>query len=52
LNNPVFLGSASDGYLQYAISHGRRGTIMLAFTGNLSDEEIDDLVALIRSWSP
>jgi cytochrome c oxidase cbb3-type subunit 3/ubiquinol-cytochrome c reductase cytochrome c subunit len=48
--NPEFLASASDGYLRHAIRNGRPGTLMLPFAGQLSDQIIDDLVVLIRSW--
>lgn len=50
LNNPVFTSTASDGQIRYAIAHGRRGTPMPAFEGELQDSTIDDIVALIRSW--
>ena len=50
LNNPRFLATASDGFLRYSIAHGRPGTPMPAFQGDLSDQAIDDLVVLVRSW--
>lgn len=50
LNNPEFLDSASDGQIRRAITHGRRGTTMGAFESMFSEETIDGLVALIRSW--
>lgn len=50
LANPVFLHSASDGFLRHAISEGRAGTAMPAFGTLLGDAVIDDLVTLIRSW--
>ncbi len=49
LNNPRFLATASDGYIQYAISHGRTGTPMRAFRDELEPQQIDDLVAFVRS---
>jgi len=49
LNNPVFLEAASDGFIRYAIAKGRRGTAMPAFEGTLTEQQIDDLVAFIRS---
>ena len=52
LNHPVFLSTASDGQIRYAIAQGRRGTPMPAFANELSAQSIDDLVALIRSWQP
>lgn len=57
LNNEGFLASATDGFLQATIVRGRRGTAMRAFgrgshgLGDLSSEEVDDLVAYIRHWS-
>jgi cytochrome c oxidase cbb3-type subunit 3 len=51
LNNPVFLATANDGYLRYAIVNGRRNTKMKGFGSTLSAAEIGDLVALIRSWA-
>jgi cytochrome c oxidase cbb3-type subunit 3/ubiquinol-cytochrome c reductase cytochrome c subunit len=48
--NPEFLAAVSDGYLRHAIREGRPGTPMLGFAGQLTDQTIDDLVALIRSW--
>ena len=50
LNNPEFLASASDGQIRWAILHGRRGTPMVAFKNLLSEQTIDNLVTLIRSW--
>lgn len=50
LNNGVFLRSASDAQIEYAIRVGRRGTPMPAFAGELQDDTIRDLTALIRSW--
>lgn len=49
LNNPVFLRTASDGFLRVAIEDGRAGTAMAAYGELLSDGEIDDLVAFVRS---
>jgi cytochrome c oxidase cbb3-type subunit 3 len=51
LNNPVFLATATDAYLRHAIARGRRDTKMKPFDSRLSPTEIDDLVALIRSWA-
>lgn len=50
LNNPVFLDTASDGFIRYSIAEGRPGTPMNGYAGILTEQEIDDLVALIRSW--
>ncbi|MCB9597639.1 MAG: c-type cytochrome [Sandaracinaceae bacterium] len=49
LANPAFLATASDGFLQYAVSHGRTGTRMVAFRDRLEPEQIDDVVAFIRA---
>ena len=49
LNNPRFLATASDGFIQYAISHGRSGTRMPAFRDELEPTQIDDIVAFVRS---
>ena len=50
LNNAEFLKTASDGFIRYAIVHGRRDTPMKAFANELTLTQIDDLVAFIRSW--
>ena len=49
LNNPIFLDTASDAFLKYALEKGRRGTAMPAFESRLSDEELEDLIVYIRS---
>jgi cytochrome c oxidase cbb3-type subunit 3 len=49
LNNPVFQETAGDGFLVYAISKGRRGTSMSSFSPRLSSQEIEDVVAFIRT---
>jgi cytochrome c oxidase cbb3-type subunit 3/ubiquinol-cytochrome c reductase cytochrome c subunit len=51
LANPTFLDLAPDDLLRYAIVHGRPGTAMLPFGGTLDAQQIDDLVALLRSWA-
>lgn len=48
LRAPSFLHTASDGFLRYAIVHGREGTPMPAFGGELEPRAIDDLVAFLR----
>ncbi|TPV93493.1 MAG: hypothetical protein B7733_20185 [Myxococcales bacterium FL481] len=50
LADPGFLADASDGYLRYAVAKGRAGTPMPAFETTLNASQIDDVVALIRSW--
>jgi mono/diheme cytochrome c family protein/rhodanese-related sulfurtransferase len=48
LSDALFLETASDGYLRYAIVHGRERTRMPAFQNVLSPQQIDDLVAFVR----
>lgn len=50
LANPELLGIATDGYLATTIERGRAGTPMPGFAGKLSPAQIDDVVALLRSW--
>src|SRR5205085_6696524 len=50
LANPVFLASASDGFLAYAIMHGRPGTKMDAWEHKLAPAQIADIVTYLRSW--
>ncbi|MEE2789850.1 MAG: c-type cytochrome [Myxococcota bacterium] len=51
LNNPRFLDTASDGFIRHAIVAGRRNTPMAAYSDVLTDTQIEDVVALIRSWA-
>ncbi len=48
--SPEFLITASDGFLRHAIDKGRGGTPMPGFGAELSAQQVDDLVVLIRSW--
>lgn len=54
LSNQDFLRIASDEFLASSIRHGRPGTPMSAWgtaqAGPLSEQDIDHLVAFIRSW--
>ncbi len=58
LNNSGFLTAATDGFLQATIVRGRRGTAMRGFAyggfgvAEIKPEEINDVVAYIRSWQP
>ena len=56
LGDQALLAFASDHYLRYAIVNGRDGTPMKSFSAELSDPEIDAVVAYLRSqsreWSP
>jgi mono/diheme cytochrome c family protein len=55
LANDGFLAAATDGFLQATIARGRMGTAMRPFglggqgLGELAPDEIDDIVAYIRS---
>jgi mono/diheme cytochrome c family protein/rhodanese-related sulfurtransferase len=51
LGNPYFLVSATDSFLTYAIKYGRPATPMKPYAGALSDQQVADIVALIRSWA-
>ncbi len=50
LNNPVFMQTASDGFIWHALQYGRSNTIMLSYAETLTEQEIYDIVSLIRSW--
>jgi cbb3-type cytochrome c oxidase subunit III len=50
LANPALLSTASDGFLRYAVAHGRSGTPMPAFADRLAPRQIDDVVAFVRSF--
>lgn len=49
VRNPWFLRDASDGYLRHTIATGRPPTAMVPIAG-ASDQDIDNAVALLRSW--
>ncbi len=51
LANAAFIANANDAYLRHAVVHGRPGTPMPAFAGILGENEIDNAVAFLRSWS-
>jgi len=51
LNHPWFLATASDAFIRDAIVSGRLPTPMPAYAELLRDDEIDDLVAFIRTWA-
>lgn len=44
-----FMKSATDGFLKHAVVQGRPGTKMLAFATTMKDDEIDDVVAYLRT---
>jgi len=49
LANPQFLAAATDSFVEYAIVHGRPGTRMEPWQGKLSAQDIDDVVAFVRT---
>jgi mono/diheme cytochrome c family protein/rhodanese-related sulfurtransferase len=51
LANPQFLLVANDAFLRYAIVNGRPGTPMESFATKLKADEIDDVVAFVRSFA-
>ncbi len=51
LANPVFLATASDGFLRWAIEMGRPPTSMVPWKGTLNPTQIDDVVAFVRSMA-
>jgi len=51
LANPVFLQTASDAFLRYAVAEGRLPTSMLAWKNALNPQQIDDVVAYVRSMA-
>jgi cytochrome c oxidase cbb3-type subunit 3 len=50
IGSSQFLVNASNGYIRYAIQDGRADTTMPAFGEKLGDTEIEDVLALLRSW--
>ena len=51
LNNPVFHHFATDGFIYHAIAKGRLPTPMPAYEDSLTAQEIENLVAYIRTWA-
>lgn len=53
VGNPQLLLSATDGFLRYAVKNGRpgAGTAMPSFAQTLGDAGVEDVLALLRSWS-
>ncbi|NCG21255.1 MAG: c-type cytochrome [Rhodobacterales bacterium] len=49
LGNPVFLATASDGFLRHTIQQGRAATPMPAFAQTLGEKETDDVVSFLRA---
>lgn len=49
LGNRQFLRAATDAFVRYAVVNGRPGTKMVGFAGQLTDAQIDNVVAYVRS---
>jgi cytochrome c oxidase cbb3-type subunit 3 len=49
VTNALLLATATDGFLRYAIVHGRSGTPMPAFERQLSPRQIGDVTRFLRS---
>ncbi|MHC5062920.1 MAG: c-type cytochrome, partial [Planctomycetota bacterium] len=52
LNQPRMLSVAADDYYKTIITHGRPGSAMPAWESMFSPNQIQSLVAYIRSWYP
>jgi cytochrome c oxidase cbb3-type subunit 3/ubiquinol-cytochrome c reductase cytochrome c subunit len=50
LANQQFQAIASDPFIRYAVVNGRPGTPMVAFGQTLTPEQIDDVVAYVRTY--
>ncbi len=54
LNNQSFLSARDDIYIKNIVTNGKPGTAMPAMSkakgGTLSDSDIEDVVAFVRSW--
>ena len=51
LNSATFLSAASDEFLFNTIKNGREGTTMIPWGASMSDHEIKQVIAYVRSWS-
>ena len=49
LGNQAMLALTPDSFLRHAIANGRQGTEMPAFAGQLSDADLDNVTAFLRS---
>lgn len=50
LNNQQFLSTVTDKDLYNQVKYGREGTVMPAYGGNLSEDDLEHIVAYIRNW--
>ena len=51
LDSPAFLASAPDAFIRHSVEHGRQGTPMRGYKDELVAADLDDVTALIRSWT-
>lgn len=52
LNSATFLAAASDHFLKTTITNGRAGTTMVPWGASLKPEQIESVIAYIRSLNP
>ena len=52
LNNALFLDATSDAQIRQIVAMGVSGTVMPAWGGRLSDAQINDIIAYLRSLAP
>jgi cytochrome c oxidase subunit 2 len=52
LNSKTFLAAASDDFLVQTISRGRTGTTMIPWGASFKEEDIQSIVAYLRSLNP
>jgi len=52
LNNALFLSSTSDAQIRQIIAMGVPGTVMPAWSSRLSDAQLNDMIAYLRSLAP
>ena len=50
IGDAAWLRSASNGFVRYAIRRGRSGTTMPGFGASLGDQDIEDIISLLRGW--
>jgi mono/diheme cytochrome c family protein len=50
INNQYFLNTYSDKDIFNQVKYGREGTVMPAYGSNLSEEDLNNVVAFIRNW--
>lgn len=50
INNQHFLNNYSDKDLYNQVKYGREGTVMPAYGSNLSEDDLNNIVAYMRNW--